>query len=385
MVETWNEDISLETNEQDFLRISADDLYYYLQDLPASDFRNDHVWERSLHTVNCVQMPSSGLSIVMEEGTDYSHSPIEREQKAKFSLQSMAGREVTFIFTDLLRDHLSHDQTKLFKCVESVTKSRSNLKDEEKTIFEIALDKVTKGKKFLLRDLPQVSFDVWKNIKPFYVFDSDQQINSNSFAWNLHLSREQLAVEEAIIGIHSLKIKKFLEQDLFDTQRIFLPLESNPVYKLESKTPFRFQVYYKDFGIQHLGQSDWVLHHRHGLQSQKVVIQQKYIPTTDLYSDENRLKILIHSLGVKGTTGKSWSHADLNPTGVTYLHQVYDYENAEYYYVDLSIKPAEFPALLDKLEEYSKKWVDNKELYRGELKRRKQEVVLPKLKMPVNV
>lgn len=383
MVETQTDILSTEESRPDFPIISSGDLYDYLRHFRQPIFENDHVWERSLQTFRCTQMPSVGFTILGEE-SNHIDTHTDKEQKARFSLQSLAGREITLLFTDIVRDHLMHDPTKLLKPIKSITTSRVNLDDQEKEIYDSALKKIAGGKKFVLNDLAEVTFNLWKNIKSHYAF-VDQQIDRDLLAWNFHLSPEQLAVEEAVIGIHSLKIKQFLEQDLFGPQKVFLPLETNPTYDLESKSPYRYQIYYKGFGIQHVGSSDWVLNFKHGIQNLKIVVQQKYVPSQDNHSIENRLKVLIHSLGVNGYLGKNWANSTLNPAGVVYLQQHYDYQNASCYYVDLSITPQEFPFLLDTLQEYSRHWVDNNVIYKGEVRRRKKEVVLPKLQIPAGV
>lgn len=310
------------------------------------------------------------------------------------SIKGKAGHEITDLVTEMVRDFKSHDTQRVTKKINSITSTRESLKPHEKAIMDGCLEETLGTKEIAFRDIPEAAYDVWKRLRQEFFFYKKPTNSKHmpvyggekftpewaAMIWNFDF--EQHAFEESIFGIHSLKIKRYLEQDLFGPQKVFLPLEFDVGHDLKTEEAAYFQIDHGPFKTQYKGQKDWLI-------DGNVIIDQKYTLPVGFDSLPNRLQVLAYCLGAKGL-GKSWYLEQIDPSGIVFLYEVYDHSSADSYYIDASIEPHELSGLAEKLFLYSAHWhsymkderySDVQMLYESQ----KNAIVLPHLPYPDEV
>lgn len=320
-------------------------------------------------------------------GKDDIHASIDF---AKDALENLAGHQITYLVTEILRQgrHLGR--------VDTLTSTRNpdHLKMHEKAIFDRCFYDTLRGRKFGAKDVVEVAFEVWQNLRAKYFFYKKpsnsknlplyggSQIAPEWVAWQWLLNPEHLAFEEGVFAIHSRAIKEYLEYEYSSEQNLrTYPVESDPENSILTKEPIYYHVDHGPFKMQYKGELDSVMDYF----GRTVVIAQKYTDSDDLASLTNRLRVLLHSLSARNS-GATINIEKMRHPDVTYLYQIYDFAKGEYYYLDASVTVEEFRCLQSELFMQSLCWLADYKNHYKELKTRsKRAFVAPHLPYPDEV
>jgi len=331
-----------------------------------SFYTNQHIydWHRGKHKLDYRNTVSDEPHTLMSASNFElveTHNATLAEQEARGAIAGTAGHQITYLITEMAR------QFQLTQKINTITATRSSIKTHEREIMEQCRKKIIADKSFNFQDIPQVAFQIWKELKPNYIFYkkptnskhlalfTGNQYSAEWVAWQWNFNPEQNAFEEAVFGIHSLQMKRFMEQDLFDPNPIPIPVETCISIPLVTEKPLFYRVSQGGFKTMYKGQADWVLDYPQREEDIKVVIDQKYTNPKNLSGIPNRLQVLTYSLAAESCGGKINIDRITLPKTI-FLYQVYDFSTSQYYYLDASIKEDELPTLLDHFWHYSATW-----------------------------
>ena len=88
------------------------------------------------------------------------HNATLAEQEARGAIAGTAGHQITYLITEMAR------QFQLTQKINTITATRSSIKTHEREIMEQCRKKIIADKSFNFQDIPQVAFQIWKELKP---------------------------------------------------------------------------------------------------------------------------------------------------------------------------------------------------------------------------